>query len=123
MTIKDILPKLHPSCRAYIVILLKWVMSIQSDEHLEEGIPSLDKVFSMLGKNVTRRAMLKDIQDRISYNMGYSFIIPKIDEIQGLIDTCDKQTKLCNDMAQAILQKEIPYVKDDSKSLDVPIEQ
>ena len=119
MKLFDVLPKLCVSHRDILVTILRRALSISMGDL--EVLPSLDNAFNLLGRHTVRRDMLRDIERKIQHAMG-TFLPPRIDDIHGLIELCDKQIGLVNEMIRAILMKEIPYVEGCSKGMDVRVQ-
>lgn len=115
----DKIPEGH---RQYVAVILQRAMSITTPSYDEGTLPSLDLAFNLLGRATIRKDLLKEVEKKVSYGMGYNFIVVKIEGVHDLIECCEKEVALLNKMVQAILQKEIPHVKPHSESVDVPVE-
>ena len=123
MSLKAAFDKIPEDHRRYAAVILQRAMSISGACPLVVGgLPTLDEVFNMLGRSITRKELLKDLQKRLNDSLGY-FIIRKIEGVNDLIECCEREIKLLNQMIQGILQKEVPYVvRNDSEGVDVRVE-
>jgi hypothetical protein len=122
MSLKAAFDKIPEGHRQYAAVMLRRAMSIASPLTEIGTLPSLDEVFNLLGRSITRKEMLKELQKRLNDSMNNSFIVRKIEGIHDLIECCEKETDLLNKMVRAMLAKEVPHVKPGSESVDVPVQ-
>jgi hypothetical protein len=121
MKLADVLTKLHPTYKDYVVTALNRAIALNNNlPEIPSGKdPRLDDGFNLLGRAITRRDILKDIQDKVNYNIGSTYIPLRIDEIQAYIENCEKEIKLLNEMIRIILMKEVPNVtRNSSEGVD-----
>ena len=121
MSLKAAFDKIPEGHRKYAAVILKRAMSISVPDITIEGtMPGLDSAFNLLGRATVRKELLKELQKKLNDSMGFN-IVRKIEGVHDLIECCEKSVELLGQMVRAILQKEIPHVKPNSESVDVPV--